>query len=139
MDKNEKPDHLESGDISNDKALWDLLGSARKVDASPFFARNVLREVRLSEDQTAGVLSRVTSFFKPGLLLGAATAVILAGVFVLQNQAPPVSEPVASVIVEDEQNLDIAEEFASIEMLGELMAVSDPGTLSDEALMNLLF
>ena len=30
----------------DDEQLWDLLGAARRPEASPFFARNVLREVR---------------------------------------------------------------------------------------------
>lgn len=29
--------------------LWDLLGQARAVEVSPYFARSVLREVRLAE------------------------------------------------------------------------------------------
>jgi hypothetical protein len=29
--------------------LWDLLGKARPVEVSPYFARNVLREVRLAQ------------------------------------------------------------------------------------------
>ncbi len=29
-------------------ALWDLLGNAKPVSVSPFFSRNVLREIRLS-------------------------------------------------------------------------------------------
>jgi hypothetical protein len=30
----------------DDEQLWDLLGAARPPEASPFFARNVLRQVR---------------------------------------------------------------------------------------------
>jgi hypothetical protein len=29
-----------------DQQLWDLLGQARQVELSPFFARNVLRKIR---------------------------------------------------------------------------------------------
>lgn len=29
--------------------LWDLLGQARAVEVSPYFARNVVREVRLAQ------------------------------------------------------------------------------------------
>jgi len=32
-----------------DDPLWDLLGKARPVEVSPYFARNVLREVRLAQ------------------------------------------------------------------------------------------
>jgi hypothetical protein len=30
----------------DDEQLWDLLGAARRPEASPFFARNVLRQIR---------------------------------------------------------------------------------------------
>ena len=36
-----------STDNENDK-LWELLGKARQPEVSPFFARNVLREIRQS-------------------------------------------------------------------------------------------
>ena len=36
--------------LHRDDPLWDLLGKARPVDVSPFFARNVLREVRLTQE-----------------------------------------------------------------------------------------
>ena len=32
--------------------VWDLLGKAKAVEVSPFFARNVLREIRLAQTQT---------------------------------------------------------------------------------------
>jgi len=35
-------------DFSENDALWDLLGKASHRKASPFFARNVLREIRQS-------------------------------------------------------------------------------------------
>ena len=35
--------------------LWDLLGQARTVEVSPYFARNVLREVRLAEARRQSV------------------------------------------------------------------------------------
>ena len=37
--------------------LWRLLGKARQPDVSPFFSRNVLREIRLSEQERTGGFS----------------------------------------------------------------------------------
>lgn len=36
--------------------LWDLLGKAKATKASPFFSRNVLREIRESQPEPVGVL-----------------------------------------------------------------------------------
>jgi hypothetical protein len=44
-------DSFDSNDLrgeapgENDQALWELLGRARRIEASPYFARKVLREV----------------------------------------------------------------------------------------------
>ena len=37
--------------------LWKLLGKAKKQAVSPLFSRNVLREIRLSRQERAGVFS----------------------------------------------------------------------------------
>lgn len=65
-----------------DQALWDLLGRARKPEPSPFFVRNVLREVR-SQPQRHGIFAAFASWAAGGLRKGAlaltaATAVVLA-------------------------------------------------------------
>lgn len=36
----------------DDEKLWDLLGRSAEPKISPFFARNVLREVRISESRS---------------------------------------------------------------------------------------
>jgi hypothetical protein len=43
--------------------LWELLGKARQPSVSPFFARNVLREVRGMELERTGLLSGLRSWF----------------------------------------------------------------------------
>ena len=35
----------------DDPKLWDLLGRAQKVEPSPFFARNVVRAIRLRQPE----------------------------------------------------------------------------------------
>jgi len=122
-----------------DKELWELLGRARDTKAGPMFSRNVMREIRQS-GRAVGVWQRWIEFFRrPVFKLGvAAVAVCVAGLLVYQTQ-PQQTDQLGAAMVEDGGFIDPAHEFESIERLGELMAVSDPGTLSDEALFNLLF
>lgn len=74
--------NLEPGD-----PVWDLLGKARTVEVSPFFARNVLREIRLAEahsearNQSAaqslsGLASIVIKRLRLALAAGAAICVV---------------------------------------------------------------
>lgn len=134
-EKKHSSDHI--GKDTADKALWDLLGSARKVEPGPMFARNVMREVRNLDEEAFDWRKVFTWLSRPAFLVAAASVLVLAGIFVLQDQSGYVSvEPAPTDGVE---YIDPAREFESIEMLGELMAVSDPGQLSDEALINLLF
>ena len=70
----------------DDAQLWDLLGRSAQYKPSPFFARNVLREIRQEPraTQTGGWLSWRR-------LVPAATvlAVIVAGILTLQHPAKP--------------------------------------------------
>lgn len=63
-------------------ALWDLLGHARTVEISPFFSRNVLRELRKAQERPHPVLG----VFRRWRLLvfgAAAVAIVLASSCVL--------------------------------------------------------
>jgi hypothetical protein len=130
----------EAGDQkSGDKALWDLLGQSREIKASPLFSRNVMREIRRSAPEVSGWQRWREFFRRPVFQLGLA-AVAVMGLGLLIFQSPQSSnEPFSGATLEEGSYPDPAHEFESIERLGELMAVSDPGTLSDEALFNLLF
>ena len=122
-----------------DKALWDLLGRARKTDACPMFSRNVLREIR-KLDHDASLLELIVGWFRrPVFLIGAAASVLFSGMILLQNQEAKMTSTELPSAYEMKTGFDPAREFESIEGLGELVAVSDPALLSDEALMNLLF
>ena len=50
---NERKDEAGGMDPREDEALWTLLGRARRTDASPYFARRVLREVTLAAENDA--------------------------------------------------------------------------------------
>jgi hypothetical protein len=76
----------------DDEKLWDLLGRAPEVEFSPFFARNVLRQIR----EQSSWLSRVRSWFTWRRLVpisGLAAAVIGTFLFL---QAPTPRQEVAN-------------------------------------------
>jgi hypothetical protein len=103
------------------------------------FSRNVLREIRLSSEKTSAWQGIFAAFRKPVFLFATAAVLLISGHFIIQNQSESVPGTTEIAEVDSLEYIDPATEFESIEMLGELMAVSDPGSLSDEALMNLLF
>ena len=57
--------------------LWQLLGKAKKPAVPPFFARNVLREIRSARPEMAGFRAWLRIQWRPVVLSGA-TAVLLA-------------------------------------------------------------
>lgn len=137
MNKNSRSTNHSGNSEGGDKDLWKLMGSASKVEVGPMFSRNVLREVRNLESEGFHWKSLMQWLARPAFLVAASTVLVLSGIALLQNQPEFASNDASEVDSYD--FVDPAEEFESIEMLGELMAVSDPGQLSDEALMNLLF
>lgn len=133
-----------------DEALWELLGNSHETKAGPLFARNVVREVRLleGEGRGTGIRSgwRLSWLLRPAFQLAGATALlIVCGVITfgkLNTGVDPVTQAhsTGSAVVTEDTVVDAyTREFESIENLGELMAVSDPAALSDEALLSLLF
>jgi len=122
---------------------WDLLNCAKKVKPSPFFVRNVLREVRQSDEAPTGFRLWLQSLFaQRGLLAGATvcTAIALILVPVLNRSGFPDGTTVAIILSEDQSAaFDPASEMAAIEYLGQLMAVADPGQLDDASLAELFF
>src|SRR5215813_12846175 len=66
---------MDNMEPQDDKELWDVLGRVPKPTLSPFFARNVLREIR----QKPTRLERVQSWFGVRKIVGASA---VAAVFV---------------------------------------------------------
>lgn len=122
--------------------VWNILGRAKQVEPSPFFARNVVREARHLADHPAGIRGRITAFLTipravfatAGVALAAVTLVLLAP----RGQETTVGSPFSLNDVHDEA-FDPAVEIADVEYLGQLMAVADPGQLDDAALADLFF
>ena len=66
----------------DDEKLWDLLGRSAEPKVSPFFARNVLREIRESESR-----SRVGGWLQ-WLVPAAGVAVAIIAALFLRVQTP---------------------------------------------------
>lgn len=122
---------------------WELLTRAKKVEPSPFFVRNVLREVRQFEEAPSGLRAWLRGLLTPRLaLIGATACAALALVLVpLLDRAPAPDGGTAALTLSDDQSeaFDPASEMAAIEYLGQLMAVADPGQLDDASLAELFF
>jgi hypothetical protein len=107
--------------------LWQLLGKARKPDASPFFSRDVLREMRTSRQEKPGVFSWLNSRLRT-VALGAAAAVLLAaGAVHFIPKATPRTP------VEIAQQLPIKNDYEVITNLDELLAYEQSSIWLDDS------
>lgn len=129
---------LEPTDPKEQK-VWELLKKAPPAKPGPFFARNVLREVRAIDSRSSVWAKLADAFTMPRLAFAATAAVVaLAAVFAMQNGTPGAnSEPI--VVEADSTEFDPASEIVSVEFFGNLVAVADPGQLDDAALAELFF
>jgi hypothetical protein len=142
---------------------WELLKKSPPVKASPFFSRNVMREVRkLVTGRTEKGLpwDALLAWFRQPAYAVAAVAVVagLTAIAVLRSgilqpspggtdapamaAAQPSGAAIEESTISDADSLeqyDAAEEIENIEYLGQLMAVADPATLTDDALADLFF
>ncbi len=104
-------ERMEKEPFENDRELWGLLGKVKPTEVSPFFARNVLREVRLAT-QNAPAATSLSSFFRKTSSVAVAGGALLLIVGVLawgqfagnENQSPAT---MASQNVVDETLVDL--------------------------------
>lgn len=130
-------------DLEPNDPVWNVLGHAIKVEPSPFFARNVVRQARLLGDSRGGWLTRLVSLlaFPRSIYATAAIAVLATALVVFVPRGGDEGATGASFSVNEEsaEAFDPASEIANVEYLGQLMAVADPGQLDDAALADLFF
>lgn len=143
------------GEDHGDKALWDLLGRARKTQASPYFARKVIRAINdpVPSPLTLWPLTLWNWLRRPAVVSFAMAAAVALLALLLFKQRTGSADSLAGTGAPREtplermaesqksapEGLDFTEELESIDRFGQLMAVTDPGELSDEALRDLLF
>ena len=111
----------------DDQKLWDLLGQGAEPKISPFFARNVLREIREPGDRTA-----FRGWFNLRRLLPASgvAAALIAVMFLRWHTAvAPLTSPSS-----DLANLD-AQDSEVIADLDDLFASDDNNSLDESVLL----
>lgn len=73
-------------DFDTTDPLWETLGRARKVQVSPFFARDVARAIRLEQDKPKGL--EISSLLRWLIPVSAAAAVGVLWAGLLHSPAP---------------------------------------------------
>jgi len=108
----------------DDQELWDLLGQAAEPKISPFFARNVLREIR-----KPGSWASVRGWLNLRRLIPAAgmAAALIAAVF-LRMHTPAAPSP--NMLA----NAD-AQDYEVISDLDDLLASDDNNSLDESVLL----
>ncbi len=119
--------------------VWKLLSHASHVESGPFFSRNVAREVRKLEDKR-NLMRQTLALFRLPVFATVAVA-LLVGLITFAFQIPSEDGAGAGMppVIAGETTFDPAKELENVEYLGQLMAVTDPAQLSDEALGDLFF
>jgi hypothetical protein len=119
-----------------DEQLWDLLGQARTPEVSPFFARNVVRDIR----QEPAWRVRLRRWLTPGLLIpttSLAAAFLAALIWTHQVQPPDLAvesapaadnDPIAKI---DPQDYDVVAD------LDNLLASEDNNLWDDDDISSL--
>lgn len=118
-----------------DQPLWDLLGKVGEPSLSPFFARNVLREIR--QQPQMGWRERVSFWLRPRRLIPA-TSIALALIaaasvsfhFSMRN-APSPDDPPEVVANIDPQDYEVVAD------LDDLLASEDDNVWSENESLSL--
>ena len=139
---------------------WQLLLKSKKQTPSSAFVRDVVREARkLDTPQAGSGLSAFFSWLKRPLVatpiaLGAAALLITALTILPSTDTAGPSKPSPTVTLASTEptppssqiietstasELSIAEDIEKIDSLGELVSLTDPASMDDDALANLFF
>lgn len=108
--------------------LWELLGKAKDPQPSPFFSRNVLREVRNLQQEK----SRFFAWLRQHWVLAgsAACAVVVSAISVVDSRQPvEVKDPIVALA----QQVATSPDFQVIENLDELIAFEDNSVWLDSS------
>lgn len=112
----------------DDEKLWDLLGHAAEPKVSPFFARNVLREIREPQRR-----SPLTNWLRLRWLMPATgVAVAVVAVLLLRVQVPVRNNSDAQA---DKMAFLDAQDSEIMADLDDLLATDDNNSLDDVVLL----
>ena len=84
--------------------LWQLLGQARCVEASPYFVRKVMRAIEADPEPRAGWLQFFLRSFVPAAVCAGIAIMAIAGI---RNSADSTALANADIEFETIQNLDL--------------------------------
>jgi hypothetical protein len=112
----------------DDQELWDLLGRTAEPKISPFFARNVLREIRKRSDWATlrGWLNPRRLIPATGMV-GALIAVVLLR---MHTAVVPLADPPSDMLA----NVD-AQDYEVMADLDDLLASDDNNSLDESVLL----
>ena len=114
----------------DDQELWDLLGKASSPTVSPFFARNVLREIR----QERSWRERLTTWLSPRRLIPAsavALAIAAATVTMQRPSGTSTSEALPDVVAQlDEIDYQVVADLDDLVAMEEDSLWADTDTLT---------
>ena len=108
----------------DDQELWDLLGQAAQPKVSPFFARNVLREIRSGDES-----STWRRWLYPRRLVpatGLAAVLIALAIVRMSTPVHPRTDPSMDSVAKIE-----AQDYEVIADLDDLLASDDGNSLDD--------
>jgi hypothetical protein len=112
----------------DDPKLWDLLGHAEEPKVSPFFSRNVLRDIR-----QRGTSSALREWFGLRRLIPVTgVAMALLAVALLRTQT---SVPSSSKSQSDKMEIVSAQDYEVISDLDDLLASDDNNSWEDSVLL----
>lgn len=115
----------------DDEELWDLLGKAPAASVSPFFARNVLREIR----QERGWGQKAFGWLAPrwATAAAAALAVCITAVFLVSHNGGISSKsPEGDDVPEVVANIDPSD-YEVVADLDDLLAAQEDDSWDDTA------
>ena len=112
----------------DDPQLWDLLGRAAEPKVSPFFARNIIREIREADSWRT-----LRGWLEPRRLIplaGLAAVVIAVSLSLFHTPVGPLAEPRSDTLVIIE-----AIDYEIIADLDDLLASDDNNSFDETALL----
>lgn len=115
----------------DDEQLWDLLGQTKSPEVSPFFARDVLRRVRLEPHWKIALPSWVSVRVLAPATAGVAAVAVAA--IMLTHQQPAAPEQTASVEADPLAHID-PQDYEVVADLDVLLASEENNLWDDNSL-----
>jgi hypothetical protein len=113
----------------DDQKLWDLLGRTAEYKPSPFFARNVLREIR-QESRPVETGRGWLSWRRLAPASAALLGLILAGILTLQHPTKPQIQSVGDTDVVTKID---PQDYEVVADLDDLLAADENGLWDDNS------